>query len=116
MIATSLQRASFGNTKQTDTDPGFTFDRFKENAPHTMGKQTTSETLFCHQLLTRHSTAALIHGEHSHSAPNIVDTTLVGRISNNDKTEYRKVIESFEVWCQDNNPHLQYQPNNGAGH
>ena len=31
------------------------------------------------------------------------DTTVVGRISNNDETEYRKEIENLVNWCNDNN-------------
>ena len=31
------------------------------------------------------------------------DTTIVDRISNNDETEYRSVIENLVNWCGDNN-------------
>ncbi|XP_051868388.1 uncharacterized protein LOC127568547 [Pristis pectinata] len=31
------------------------------------------------------------------------DTTIVGRISNSDESEYRKEIESLVEWCHDNN-------------
>ena len=31
------------------------------------------------------------------------DTTVVGRISNNDETEYRNEIENLVNWCGDNN-------------
>ena len=31
------------------------------------------------------------------------DTTIVGRISNNDETEYRNEIENLVNWCGDNN-------------
>ena len=31
------------------------------------------------------------------------DTTIVGRFSNNDETEYRKEIENLVNWCDDNN-------------
>eukprot|EP00061_Rhincodon_typus_P010809 g35373.t1 len=31
------------------------------------------------------------------------DTTTVGQISDNDKTEYREEIENLAAWCKDNN-------------
>eukprot|EP00061_Rhincodon_typus_P015121 g42627.t1 len=33
-------------------------------------------------------------------------TAAVGHISNNDETEYRKMIESLVTWCKDNNLYL----------
>eukprot|EP00061_Rhincodon_typus_P008809 g31750.t1 len=31
------------------------------------------------------------------------DTTIVGRISNNDKSKYRREIKSLVTWCNENN-------------
>eukprot|EP00061_Rhincodon_typus_P016503 g44761.t1 len=31
------------------------------------------------------------------------DTTVVGQISNNDKSNYRREIESLVMWCSENN-------------
>eukprot|EP00061_Rhincodon_typus_P009739 g33466.t1 len=31
------------------------------------------------------------------------DTTIVGWISNNDKSKYRREIEGLETWCNENN-------------
>ena len=31
------------------------------------------------------------------------DTTVVGRITDNDETAYRVEVRDLEVWCQDNN-------------
>jgi hypothetical protein len=31
------------------------------------------------------------------------DTTVVGLITNNDKTAYREEVRALGVWCQDNN-------------
>ena len=44
------------------------------------------------------------------------DTTAVGRISNNDETEYRNEIENLVNWCGDNNLSLNVNKTKGDCH
>ena len=55
-------------------------------------------SLFTHDLMARHDSNTIIKFAN--------DTTVVGLITNNDKTAYREVRE-LAVWCQNNNLSLK---------
>ena len=52
-------------------------------------------SLFTHDCMARHDSNTIIKFAN--------DTTVVGLITDNDKTAYREEIRDLAVWCQDNN-------------
>ena len=52
-------------------------------------------SLFTHDCIDMHASNSIIKFAD--------DTTVVGLITNNDKTAYREEVRALGVWCQENN-------------
>ena len=56
-----------------------------------------------------------LHGHASNSIIKFVDdTTVIGLITNNDKTVYREEVRALVEWCQENNLSLNVNKNKGS--
>jgi hypothetical protein len=55
-------------------------------------------TLFTHQCMAKHDSNTIIKFAD--------DKTVIGLITDNNKTAYREEVRDLALWCQHNNPHL----------